>query len=131
VLKPMEIETIAMVPIEENAKIVLNNVFFDFDSHVLRSNSTPELNRIVAMMKERPTMQVEIAGHTDASGPEAYNLKLSERRAKSVSKYLSSQGVDDSRILVAFFGETKPVAENKTKAGQRKNRRVEFKILKP
>ncbi|MCZ8217543.1 MAG: OmpA family protein [Cyclobacteriaceae bacterium] len=130
-LKPMQVETIAIVPIEENAKIVLNNIFFDFDSHQLRENSKPELNRIVAMMKERAGMQVEIAGHTDANGPEAYNQKLSERRAKAVNDYLSSQGIDSSRIVVTFFGEQKPIADNKTKEGQRKNRRVEFKIVKP
>ncbi|NBW38733.1 MAG: OmpA family protein, partial [Cytophagia bacterium] len=130
-LKPMQVETIAIVPIEENAKIVLNNIFFDFDSHQLRENSKPELNRIVAMMKERAGMQVEIAGHTDANGPEAYNQKLSQRRAKAVNDYLSSQGIDSSRIVVTFFGEQKPIADNKTKEGQRKNRRVEFKIVKP
>lgn len=130
-LKPMEVETISMVPIEENAKITLNNIFFDFDKYVLRENSKPELNRIVSMMKERSSMQVEIAGHTDANGPEAYNLKLSERRAKSVSNYLISQGIQSERIVVTFFGEQKPISDNKTKEGQRKNRRVEFKIVKP
>lgn len=130
-LNPVEVETIAIVPIEENATIVLNNIFFDFDSHVLRDNSKPELNRVATMMKERASMQVEIAGHTDASGPENYNLRLSERRAKSVVTYLTSQGVSTERISIAFFGETKPVADNKTKAGQRKNRRVEFKVVKP
>lgn len=130
-LNPMVMETITAVPIEENATIVLNNIFFDFDSHVLRDNSKPELNRIVTMMKERASMQVEIAGHTDAIGSEKYNLGLSGRRATSVSKYLVSQGVDEKRISVVFYGETKPIAENKTKAGQRKNRRVEFKVVKP
>ncbi|GCC51243.1 hypothetical protein SanaruYs_14640 [Chryseotalea sanaruensis] len=130
-LKPMQVETIAIVPIEENAKITLNNIFFDFDSHVLRENSKPELNRIVSMMKERNSMQVEIAGHTDSNGPDAYNLKLSQRRAKSVNEYLVSQGIQSSRIVVTFFGEDNPIADNKTKEGQRKNRRVEFKIVKP
>lgn len=130
-LNPVVIETITAVPIEENAKIILNNIFFNFDSHVLRDNSKPELNRVATMMKERATMQVEIAGHTDASGPDTYNLGLSERRAKSVTSYLVSQGVEANRIAVAFYGETKPIADNKTKAGQRKNRRVEFKIVKP
>lgn len=130
-LNPVVMETITAVPIEENATIVLNNIFFDFDSHVLRDNSKPELNRIVTMMKERASMQVEIAGHTDATGPDNYNMGLSERRAKSVSKYLGSQGVDEKRISVVFYGETKPIADNKTKEGQRKNRRVEFKVVKP
>lgn len=130
-LKPVEVETIAVLPIEENVTIILNNVFFDFNSHILRDNSKQELNRIVSMMTERPTMLVEIAGHTDASGPDTYNMILSERRAKSVAGYLVSQGISSTRIQVAFYGETKPIADNATKAGQRKNRRVEFKIVKP
>jgi OmpA-OmpF porin, OOP family len=130
-LNPIEIATIATVPIEENATIVLNNIFFDFDSHVLKPNSQPELNRIVTLMKERKTMQVEIMGHTDSTGPDAYNLGLSERRAKSVTSYLTNNGVEASRITTTFFGESKPAVENNTVENRRKNRRVEFKILKP
>ena len=81
-------------------------------------------------MNEKTTMQIEIAGHTDATGAEEYNLGLSERRAKSVIKYLSDKGIAADRMNVAFFGETKPVTTNESKEGRRKNRRVEFKILK-
>jgi OmpA-OmpF porin, OOP family len=130
-LNPIGVDAITMVPIEEGAKIVLNNIFFDFDSNTLRADSKPELNRIVTMMKERATMQVEITGHTDATGSDAYNLVLSERRAKSVTAYLVSQGVETSRISTTFFGETKPAVDNATKENRRKNRRVEFKIVKP
>ncbi len=130
-LKPIEVETIAAVHIEENATITLNNIFFDFDSHQLRDNSKPELNRLATMMKQHASMQVEITGHTDASGPESYNLGLSERRAKSVNAYIATQGIESNRIVVAFFGEAKPLVDNTTKANQQKNRRVEFKILKP
>ena len=81
-------------------------------------------------MGENKGMQIEIAGHADATGPEPYNLKLSERRARSVVKYLTDKGVSQSRISVSFHGEKKPVAPNTTIDGRRKNRRVEFKILK-
>jgi outer membrane protein OmpA-like peptidoglycan-associated protein len=81
-------------------------------------------------MKEKSAMQIEIAGHTDAMGPEPYNLKLSEKRAKSVVKYLVDEGVAQTRIAVLFLGEGKPIAPNETEAGRKKNRRVEFKILK-
>lgn len=128
--KPVVVEPIEVAPIADNATIPLNNIFFDFDNASLRSESFPELNRIVALMAERKNMTVEISGHTDNLGPDAYNMKLSERRAKSVSKYLVEKGVDTNRITTTWFGETKPVDTTNTKTGNRKNRRVEFKILK-
>lgn len=128
--KPVVVEPIEITPIAVNVTIPLNNIFFDFDKASLRSESFSELNRIVALMAERKSMTVEISGYTDNLGPDAYNMKLSERRAKSVSKYLVEKGVDSSRITTTWFGETRPVDTTNTKAGNRKNRRVEFKILK-
>ncbi len=127
---PVEVAQIEVTPITENAVIPLNNIFFNFDNAMLRKESFPELNRIVALMTEHKTMQVEIAGHTDTAGPNAYNLKLSEKRATSVTNYLLEKGVVKERILTTFFGETKPVDTTNTKVGNRKNRRVEFKIVK-
>ncbi|MEO7992487.1 MAG: OmpA family protein, partial [Chryseolinea sp.] len=124
-LQPIEVATV-----QENVTIVLNNVFFDFDKAVLKPESFPELDRVVKLMNEKVTMQIEIAGHTDATGPEDYNLGLSERRAKSVMKYFSGKGIAAERMTVVYFGETKPVDANENKEGRRKNRRVEFKILK-
>ena len=130
VTTPVEVAPIEVTPIAENAVIPLNNIFFDFNNSTLRRESFPELNRIVELMNERKTMQVEIAGHTDTAGSDAYNLKLSERRATSVTNYLIKKGVAKERILTTFFGETKPVDTTNTKVGNRKNRRVEFKIVK-
>ena len=124
-LQPIEVATV-----QENVTIVLNNVFFDFDKAVLKPESFPELNRVVKLMNDKVTMQIEIAGHTDATGPDDYNLGLSERRAKSVMKYFSGKGIAAERMSVMYFGETKPVGTNENKEGRRKNRRVEFKILK-
>lgn len=124
------LDPIQLASVEENVTITLNNIFFDFDAVTLKPESFPELNRIVTLMKEKSGMQIEITGHTDATGPEPYNLQLSERRAKSVVKYLTSEGVAANRITVSFFGEAKPVAPNTTREGRKKNRRVEFKILK-
>jgi outer membrane protein OmpA-like peptidoglycan-associated protein len=129
--KDMQLEPIKVATINENVKIVLNNVFFDFDKSNLKEESFSELKRIVKLMGERQTMRVEIAGHTDATGPEAYNMALSERRAKAVVQYLVGQGVDKARIEVTFFGETQPIESNDTSEGRSKNRRVEFKIIKP
>ncbi len=121
---------IKVAPVQENITINLNNIFFAFDQYTLLEESFSELNRIVALMNEKTGMQIEIAGHTDSTGPEAYNMKLSERRAKSVVKYLVSKGVSQDRVTSVFFGETKPAVSNDTKENRRKNRRVEFKILK-
>jgi OOP family OmpA-OmpF porin len=118
-----------LVPIEVEAVVVLNNLFFDFDKATLKSESFPELNRIIELMKERNNMKIEMSGHTDATGPANYNLGLSERRANSVSKFLVEKGINTGRMIVTFFGETKPCADNSTKEGRQQNRRVEFTIL--
>jgi OmpA-OmpF porin, OOP family len=129
--KDFRLEPIKVATVQENAVITLNNVFFDFDKETLKPESFPELNRVAKLMKEKSTLQIEIAGHTDATGPEAYNLGLSERRAKSVMTYLVEKGeVEKGNITVVFFGEGKPLDTNETKEGRKKNRRVEFKILK-
>lgn len=129
-LAPVEMAPIEVTPIAENAMIPLNNIFFNFDNSSLRSESFPELNRIAGLLGERPSMQVEIAGHTDNIGTDSYNMKLSERRANSVTKYLVEKGVAKERINTTFFGESKPIDTTNTKIGNRKNRRVEFKIIK-
>lgn len=128
--KDFQLDPIGISALEENATLVLNNIFFDFDKATLKAASFPELNRIVSEMEKRPAMQIQIAGHADATGAEAYNLKLSERRAKAVVQYLIEKGIADNRISVVFFGEQHPVAPNATPDGRRKNRRVEFKIIK-
>jgi OOP family OmpA-OmpF porin len=128
--KDFTLEPIQISSIEKNVTLVLNNVFFDFDRAMLKPESFPELNRIISVMNENTLMQIQIAGHTDATGSKAYNLDLSQRRARSVVKYLTAQGVADDRISTVFFGETMPVAPNTTAEGRRRNRRVEFKILK-
>lgn len=126
----VQVDPIKVAPVEEKITIVLNNVFFGFKMEELYPESFPELNRIVALMNEKPNMQIEIAGHTDNTGPANYNLALSERRAKSVVKYLVEKNIDSKRITVQFYGEGKPIDTNGTKEGRRKNRRVEFKIVK-
>lgn len=126
-----KLQPINVTPIGEDVKITLNNIFFDFDQVTLKSESYPELDRIVKMMGERATMIVKIDGHADATGTEQYNLDLSKRRAAAVQKYIVGKGVDQSRVSIAFFGESKPLVPNTTKENRRKNRRVEFVIVKP
>lgn len=125
------LQPINVTPIDSGVTVTLNNIFFDFDQVTLKAESYSELDRVVKMMTERATMTIEIDGHADATGPEQYNLDLSKRRAAAVQKYLTSKGVDSSRVTIAFFGETKPLVPNTTKENRRKNRRVEFVIVKP
>jgi outer membrane protein OmpA-like peptidoglycan-associated protein len=128
--KDFNLEPIKVAPIQENITITLNNVFFDFDKAVLKPESFPELDRIVKVMQERAGLQIEISGHTDAVGTEEYNLGLSERRAKAVVKYVTDKGIGQDRINTIYLGEAKPIDTNATTEGRRKNRRVEFKIVK-
>ncbi|MGD1841897.1 MAG: OmpA family protein [Thermonemataceae bacterium] len=117
-----------LVPIEKGQTIRLNNLFFDVDKATLREESYPELNRLTQWLKSTPEAKIEITGHTDSQGTEAYNLTLSDNRAKTVSNYLQEQGVAASRLSYKGYGERKPVADNQSAAGRQRNRRVEFVI---
>jgi len=128
--RDMRLAPIEVAAIGPDAKINLNNIFFDFNKAVLKPDSYAELNRIVELMKERTTMTVMISGHTDSTGPDTFNLTLSKWRANAVTKYLVEKGIDGTRITTTYFGETRPIESNSTKEGRRKNRRVEFKIIK-
>ena len=99
-------------------------VLFDFDSAELRPESITELERLVKLMNDVPFATALIEGHTDSVGADAYNLALSDRRAKSVFDYLTSRGVDPARLKSIGKGESEPVAENTTEEGRQENRRV-------
>lgn len=119
-----------LVPIEVGESIRLNNIFFNYKDYTLREDSYAELNRLVKLMKEQPRLVVEISGHTDSIGSDAYNLNLSRLRAKSVADYLISQGIEPHRLEVRGYGSKFPVATNETEEGRQLNRRVEFKVIK-
>ena len=99
---------IALQPIEANATIVLRNIFFDFNQYNLKSESQVELDRIVQLMKDNPTLRIQINGHTDNIGKAADNLRLSENRAQEVVKYLTQKGVQADRLSFKGFGATQP-----------------------
>ncbi|HIA12393.1 MAG TPA: hypothetical protein EYN69_10045, partial [Flavobacteriales bacterium] len=111
------------------SKIVLNNIFFDFDMATLRPESTAELNRLFKLIQENGSMKIEISGHTDNKGSDTYNQKLSENRARSVVGFLTEKGVTKERLEFQGYGESQPIATNDTEEGQQLNRRIEFKIL--
>ncbi|MBN2541875.1 OmpA family protein [bacterium] len=126
-------QDIIMIPIQklikEKVGIILNNIFFDFDSSVLKQESYPELNRLADILKENPLRKVEISGHTDNYGSDEYNLDLSDRRAASVVAYLVSVGIEPNRLISKGYGEAVPIDTNETDEGRANNRRVEFKFI--
>ena len=119
---------IPLQPIEANASIVLNNIFFDINKFDLRPESQIELDKIVQLLNDNPTVKIEISGHTDNQGKPADNLTLSDKRAKTVVAYLINHRIKPDRLTYKGFGETKPVADNKTDTGRAKNRRTELRI---
>jgi OOP family OmpA-OmpF porin len=108
--------------------IILDNVLFDFDKTAIKPDGAKILDRLIAFLKENPDKKVALEGHTDSVGTEQYNQGLSERRANSVKDYLTKRGVDSGKISTRGFGETRPIADNKTAEGRAKNRRVEIKV---
>lgn len=105
-----------------------NNVDFGFDSTKITSAFEPLFKNAVATLKGNPGMTVQLEGHTDSTGPEAYNMGLSERRAQAVKNHLVEQGIDASHLTTIGFGEANPIAPNDTAAGRAQNRRVGFTI---
>ncbi|MGL5431021.1 MAG: OmpA family protein [Vibrio sp.] len=101
---------------------------FASDSAELKPDVMPKLDKVVGYLNQYPQAKVEVVGHTDSTASEAYNQKLSERRAQSVAKALETKGIEQSRITAKGEGELKPIATNKTAEGRQQNRRVELVI---
>lgn len=122
-------QDLELQPLIKGSKVVLNNIFFDFDKSTLRKESYPELNRLVRLLRENPRLQLRIGGHTDSKGSDEYNLRLSQDRAQAVVNYLIEQGIHADRLQAKGYGENMPVASNETSEGRQRNRRTEFEIL--
>ena len=108
---------------------MLKNIFFEVNKYDLKNESTSELNKLIAFLKNSPTAKIEISGHTDNTGDKKSNQLLSENRAKSVYDYLIKQGITATRLTFKGYGDTKPVASNETNEGKTQNRRTEFTII--
>ena len=108
--------------------VVLRNVFFETGSAELLPASTNELNRLVSLLEETPTLRIQISGHTDNVGDDASNQILSQNRAKAVYDYLIRQGIAAERLRFVGFGESKPIETNETAEGRARNRRTEFVV---
>ena len=137
---PTDDETVSSVvtlsPIEElivEDKVVLNPILFDLDKHNIKPQAAFELDKLVVLMKKYPDMIIKVESHTDNRASDAYNLDLSDRRAKSTVQYVISKGINKSRISGEGFGESRPAVdcgENCTEAQHQQNRRSEFIIVK-
>jgi outer membrane protein OmpA-like peptidoglycan-associated protein len=120
--------------IEKNSIIQIRNIYFDFDKATIREESFKVLAQIIIFLNENPNIRVELSAHTDARGSDAYNLKLSQKRAESTVNYLVERGIDPSRLVPKGYGEKK--IQNQCKNGVKcseeeheMNRRVELKVL--
>ena len=109
--------------------IRLRGVNFDFDRAEIRPASRPILDQAANRLRQCGSERLQVEGHTDSIGSDAYNQDLSERRARAVRDYLVSRGVTGSRISSAGFGESRPIASNQTPEGRFLNRRVEVRFL--
>lgn len=123
------IKTIEEPTIKTNEIHTFKNVLFDFDKADLLEVSKEELNQLYKHLEANLTLNIEIYGHTDAIGLETRNQDLSEQRAKAVSNYLITKGLDVTRITSFGFGSTQPIADNDSEEGQQLNRRVAFKLI--
>ena len=121
-------KNIVLQPIEKNAAIVLKNIFFETNRFELSPASVTELDKLVSLLQENPTIKIEIGGHTDNVGKAADNLTLSDHRAKAVVDYLLTKKIDPARLSAKGYGMTQPVADNNTTEGRALNRRTEMKI---
>ncbi len=120
---------LSMVPLVKGNTATINNLFFDLGKATLKPESEPELKRILQVMKENTALVIEISGHTDNTGSDEINNKLSLERANAVRENLLKGGIDQARIKTKGYGKSKPKADNATEEGRQINRRVEIEIL--
>jgi outer membrane protein OmpA-like peptidoglycan-associated protein len=119
-----------LVPIEIGESIQLKNVFFVQSKAALLPESYPELDRLVRIMKDNRTIEIDLEGHTDGRGDPRANIALSVERVEAVKEYLVSKGISEKRIVGKGYGGAKPMVSNDTEENRQLNRRVEFKITK-
>ncbi len=126
---PTRKDDLCCITVEEGKIIQLRDIFFDTDKSELLPRSFVELNKLLRLMLDHPSMVIEIRGHTDSMGEANYNLYLSRKRAKAVVEFLNQNGIDRSRTLYKGYGNTVPIASNNDEEGRQLNRRVEFLIV--
>lgn len=123
-----------MKNLQEGKRLVLRNIYFDYNLATLRSKSKHELNKLFNFMKENPDVDIVVSGHTDSKGDDNYNLRLSKDRASAVVEYLTRNGISPSRLTARGYGETRPIARNENAdssdnpVGRQLNRRIEISM---
>lgn len=118
-----------MVPLLVGERVPLYGLYFEVGDSTLRPESQIELERLVWLLSEKPTLQIEIVGHTDSTGSAALNERLSWGRARAVMSYLVGRGIASERLRVRGAGATEPIASNATPEGRAQNRRVEIRLI--
>ena len=122
-------KTVELQPLKKDVTIEIPNITFELNSADLKVESYKELDKVIDLMNKNPQIKVEISAHTDDLGSEAYNMKLSQRRAKSVVDYLLMHDIPQDRLIAKGYGETQPLVPNTSDENRAKNRRVELKII--
>ena len=120
---------IKLVDAKPGAKVVLRNIFFDTGKSDLRPESATELQRLIKLLNENPTLKIEVSGHTDNIGDAKINQSLSEQRAVSVVNFLITNGISKTRLVSKGYGSSQAIDSNDSETGRQNNRRTEFKIL--
>ncbi|MEN9597892.1 MAG: hypothetical protein RL596_203 [Bacteroidota bacterium] len=123
-------KNIQLQPIELNANYVFNNIQFNTNAYELPTGANIELDKLVQVLQENPSLQIEISGHTDNIGKPEDNIKLSTERAKSITHYIINKGIAANRVQYKGYGSAKPLADNKTETGRAINRRTTVTITK-
>ena len=133
------IKTVLLDKLRSGAKIVLKNIFYDYDKATLRGSSVNELDRLYDLMVQNPTLKIELSAHTDSRGGEAYNLNLSQQREQSCLNYLMDKGLQKQRLIAKGYGEQQLITldeqinkmsiENEKEVAHQQNRRTEIKII--
>ncbi|WP_299818615.1 OmpA family protein [uncultured Pontibacter sp.] len=123
--------TLVLNEIVKEKAIVLENIFYDFDKANIRPDAAEELDKLVQVLNDNPSISIELSSHTDVRGSDVYNQDLSQRRAESAVEYIISKGIDRSRITEKGYGESRLVVKNaKTDEEHQRNRRTEFKVVR-
>ncbi len=123
------IKDVSLLPLQKDATVVLNNLFFDLNKYDLKPQSVTELAAVVDFLNLNPKLRIEIGGHTDNSGTEQHNQQLSEKRANSVAEFLKTYQIQPSRVIIKGYGSQKPLKPNNSDQNMQLNRRIEFKII--
>lgn len=126
--KPYRLD-VKLQPVKVGESVVLKNIFFETNSSELKYESKVELNKLVGLLKDNPSLKIQISGHTDDVGSEKDNQILSDNRAKAVYHYLIENGITANRLSYKGYGETQPIADNGSEEGKTLNRRTEFTVI--